>query len=130
MLIRLAGLACIAAVLVPQIPTPAAATPEAPARTLTVQAVTIPLTADAYGDPGTLVPVVLRLERATATTTAELELATEGVHARCADAPRFDQARHTLSRQCYVRMPAHQSHLRLQGYARVLTPGDQPAART
>jgi hypothetical protein len=128
MLIRLAGLACIGAVLLPQIPTPAAATPEPPPRTLTVQAVTIPLTADAYGDPGTLVPVVLRLEHATPTTTAELELATKGVHAQCAGTPRFDRARHTLSRRCYVRMPSSQSHIRLEGYAKVRTSGDRPAA--
>jgi hypothetical protein len=120
MLIRLAGLACAAAALLPQLPAPAAATPEAPARTLTTRAVTVPLTAEAYGEPGTRVAVVLRLEGATPATAAQLELATRGVHAECAGAPRFDRARHTLSRRCYVRMPAHRSHVRLLGYARVV----------
>ena len=123
MLIRLAGLACIAAALLPQLPAPAAATDKAPARTLTTRAVTVPLTADAYGDPGTLVGVVLRLEGATPTTRARLELTTGGVHAECTGAPRFDRAHHTLSRHCYVRMPAHRTHVRLHGYARLTAGG-------
>jgi hypothetical protein len=88
---------------------------------MTVQAVIVPLTADAYGEPGALVPVVLRLDHATPSTRAQLELSTRGVHAECTGAAHYDRTGHTLSRRCSVRIPAGSSHVRLRGYAKILT---------
>jgi hypothetical protein len=75
---------------------------------------------DAYGAAGALIPVVVRLQGASSTTRADLELATPGVVTSCVGKPWLDRARHALSRTCFARMPAHRSHVRLRGYAHVL----------
>lgn len=76
-----------------------------------------PVTAEAYGAPGTLIPVVVRLRGAKASTRADRELATPDVAMSCAGEPWFDPARHILSQTCVARMPANRSHVHLRGYA-------------
>ena len=111
MLMRLAVLGTIAAALLPTTPAPASA-PTGPAKTLTSTDLTVSVAVDPHGTRHGLTPVVVTLHNATRRTNATLDLATPGIAGKCVGRPRFDAVRHTLSRTCHARIPAHRAGAR------------------